>query len=526
MKTIKFLVSFLCILVFSANAKDVVDINAGQKMLIGKSITYFIDTTDKLGIHEVQDKPFLTSKTEILNFGNMPHNVWMSFTVKSETERELYLQLATPLLSEIELYEKNDTGFANVFSGGFNEPFNKRPIALEGWTFNLKLDSAKPVTYFIKGKTLFPFQAPVSVGEKNQFLEEVQQHNLFWGAYMGIMIFAFIYNLFLFLSLKDRAYLFYLLYIVGSSSFYLGLEGYNYEFLWPNMPKLNQYIPVIICVTNIIITLFTLRFLNITKKQKYQYYFGIAFMTIFGLIALITFTGAYDVALGLAQLFSLFISIYLITIGFLSLKRKVPNARFFLIGWVAFLALVILYLLGINNVVPANFFTTHCIFIGHVSEVLLLSFALADRINWLKRENEEKQREIIHYLRQNEEIQLKANAELEKKVQERTAELIENQNKLLESEKMATIGVLASRMAHEIQNPLNFVNNFSEVTMELVDEVEEQITGDELNEHVGMLKLNLQKINQYGKQASNIISVLNQHLREGTAADYFYNDKK
>jgi C4-dicarboxylate-specific signal transduction histidine kinase len=157
---------------------------------------------------------------------------------------------------------------------------------------------------------------------------------------------------------------------------------------------------------------------------------------------------------------------------------------------------------------------------------MLLSFALADRINYLKHENETKQKEIIKYLKEHEEIQLKANAELEEKVKERTAKLIENQNKLIESEKMAAIGVLASRMAHEIQNPLNFVNNFSEVSLDLADELEGQLAGTGDTEAIELLKMNLKKISQHGKSASGIINVLHEHLRLGTAADYFYNDNK
>ena len=450
----------------------------------------------------------------------------MKFAVQSPSEKEVYLELVAPLLSNLEIYEKVDTGYKSLFVGGFTKPFKERKIALENWIVNLKIDSIKPTSFMIKGQSLFPFQVPISVSAKDKFLEESQLHNLFWGTYMGIMIFAFIYNIFLYFSLRERTYLYYVLYIALSSSFYLGLEGYNYQYLWPNMPILNQYIPVLICATNIIIVLFTLRFLQISKKEKIQYYFGIGFMLAFALIALINFLGRYEIAIGLAQLFSLFIALFLITCGFLSLKRGIPTAKYYLIAWLTFLALVIVFLLAINNVIVSNFFTTHCIFIGHVSEVLLLSFALADRINWLKKENELKQKEIIVYLREKEEVQLKANAELEIKVIERTAELVENQQKLIESEKMATIGVLASRMAHEIQNPLNFVNNFSELTIELVDEVEAIIPKEKENmETVDLLKDNLQKINHYGKLASNIITVLNNHLRAGTASDFFLDSK-
>jgi hypothetical protein len=240
-------------------------------------------------------------------------------------------------------------------------------------------------------------------------LESNQMHNLFWGFYIGIMIFAFLYNFFIYLSLGERTYLYYLGYILGSVLFYLGLQGFPYQFLWPDMPVLNLYIPVIVCLTNIVITLFTLRFLNVSRKQKVSYYWGWGLMVVFLLIAIVNLAGFHLEGIAMSQGFSMVAALYYIYTGVSALRRGVPTARFFLLAWTLFLLFVMIYLLTINNVFPSTFFTTHCIFIGHMTEVLLLSFALADRINWLKRDNERKQREIIHQLKENDMLQVKVN---------------------------------------------------------------------------------------------------------------------
>ena len=95
------------------------------------------------------------------------------------------------------------------------------------------------------------------------------------------------------------------------------------------------------------------------------------------------------------------------------------------------------------------------------------------------------------------------------------------QQQLVQSEKMAAFGVMATRMAHEIQNPLNFVNNFSELSRDLVQEIISSGDEEEKKEAAQDLISNLEKINHHGNRASNIINQLQEHARSGTAQQFF-----
>jgi two-component system NtrC family sensor kinase len=123
------------------------------------------------------------------------------------------------------------------------------------------------------------------------------------------------------------------------------------------------------------------------------------------------------------------------------------------------------------------------------------------------------------------------NARLFDEVQERTKELSRSlddlrtaQDRLVQTEKLASLGQLTAGIAHEIKNPLNFVNNFSALSRELIDELEEtlipapldQRLRDDLSELTKMLKSNLEKVVQHGKRADSIVKNMLLHSREGS----------
>ena len=118
------------------------------------------------------------------------------------------------------------------------------------------------------------------------------------------------------------------------------------------------------------------------------------------------------------------------------------------------------------------------------------------------------------------------NKRLQEKVEERTAELKKSladlkatQAQLVQSEKMASLGELTAGIAHEIQNPLNFVNNFSEVSYELIDEMNDELGKGAIEEAKAIaadIKQNLEKINHHGKRADGIVKGMLQHSRSST----------
>lgn len=164
---------------------------------------------------------------------------------------------------------------------------------------------------------------------------------------------------------------------------------------------------------------------------------------------------------------------------------------------------------------------------GAVSAFLALDFSLTSKQLALKlAEVNELSNKNLAIEKEKQEILASQNLQLEQKVKERTLELNQSldhlrstQAQLVQQEKMASLGQLTAGIAHEIQNPLNFVNNFAEINTELNTELREAISSGNLGEAEEIAQSlldNEQKILQHGKRADAIVKGMLQHSRSSS----------
>ena len=163
--------------------------------------------------------------------------------------------------------------------------------------------------------------------------------------------------------------------------------------------------------------------------------------------------------------------------------------------------------------------------------ILFTSFIIAFVISQRKKLQYHKNVNALH--EEQQQILTKQNEVLEEKVQERTSELLQQketlqqllnelkaaQSQLVQREKMASLGELTAGIAHEIQNPLNFVNNFSEVNMDLIDELKDAISTNGNEDAIAIadnIKENEKKIVFHGQRADSIVKGMLQHSRSST----------
>lgn len=266
-------------------------------------------------------------------------------------------------------------------------------------------------------------------------------------------------------------------------------------------------------------------------------------IVVFGILVVISLFTPYSLGSVWAELGTeLLMTAEVIRVTALALRRHLPGARLIMIGMgvslVMFLFFYVDILLknygfspiiesGLGGVITYQI-AVLCVPLS-ISLYLAISFSKTNKelIEKLQ-ENNELSKQNLRQEQEKQQLLAAQNETLERQVKERTAQLEQSleelkatQNQLIQKEKMASLGELTAGIAHEIQNPLNFVNNFSEVSMELAQELAEELDRDPidkelLKELAGDLTQNQQKINHHGKRASSIVKGMLEHSRNNT----------
>jgi diguanylate cyclase (GGDEF)-like protein len=260
-------------------------------------------------------------------------------------------------------------------------------------------------TYFGDARTIGGTVSPMQTWTRNQ-------HSVLFGQgiYAGIILGLALYNLILFLNTRDRAYLYYVLYVCSFGSFWIARTGVFYQYLWPNRPWWDHQFQPFLAVLGILFSiLFVRRFLALPQRSRKfdRLLLGVAGLTVVLYLASF-FAPPIPVAPILASI-ALAVTVLYAAIGLGAVSHKYRPARFFLVAFVALLAGNVLYILMFLRFLPMTFLTYNAAQAGSAIECILLAFALADRVNVLKFERDKKQ---IEYTQDLQEL-----------VQVRTAEL-------------------------------------------------------------------------------------------------------
>lgn len=444
---------------------------------IGKSFDYFIDTGNSYTFEQIKNSPHLFKHCEynVPNFGLLKNSkMWIHIAVTNKSQEDaLTLELAQPILNEVHFYYPQN-GIYRVNTSGEDYPFNNRLILDHNFLYELKVPHDSTIDYYLAIKTSKQMMLPIFMGSKNEIIKNNLGKTLLYGIFIGIIFVMFFYNLFIYFTVRDTIYLYYVLYILVVGLTQSTIEGYGFQFLWPdnNFFAAKSFF-IFTALVNITGLEFVRKFLHtkdfLPRIDKVSYFL----YSVYLLALIFTFTGHYFIVYPILQAFAGIVSLYMLGISIYIAKKGYRPAQFFVIAWIPLILGIIIYVLKDVSILPYNVLTNYSITIGSSLEVILLSFALADKINIFRQEKEASQAQAISAMEENDRIIREQNIILEGKVNERTfelklsndglnkamVELKDAQTQLVESEKMASLGQLTAGIAHEINNPINFVTS-------------------------------------------------------------------
>ena len=418
------------------------------------------------------------SLTGVVNLGNDGAWHWVRVELLSSAFGGKHLELATAQLDSV------------VVMTACNGVVYHREVAIGGSGSNVLMDGTYPsfpimeelceeLLMYVGVKSGKQLMLPMRVAPKSQLREWSSRRNVFYSFYAGIMLVMLLYNLVLYFTVEDRSYLLYVLFLIGVAASQLFLAGYQWVLPgWQGSSWLGiRSVHMVGMFSGVTTILFVNRFLDLARKGPTYFKLFNGFMSLYLVAGAFLVAGKLNWAYQVINMVAL--AALLVVPASIHVKRQGQrSALFLLIAFSFFLLTVVLFAFSqsFGHLAGGLLEQTWIHFampVGSIVEVVLLSIALADRINQLKRESAQDREEKLRISELNEQITKQQNEVLERNVLERTEELEERnerlraaldelkmaQDQLVQSEKLASIGQLTAGIAHELNNPINFVSS-------------------------------------------------------------------
>jgi two-component system, sensor histidine kinase LadS len=375
---------------------------------LGTNLDILEDSTGELNIYQVTRPEFSArfqpSREAAPNLGYTRSAVWVRFKVKNLTFSDPWvLQAAFPDMDNVEFYSGEGSNW-EVQELGQALPFSSRKIINRDLLFQLSLPFGKETTFYLRYHNETGMTIPLRLFSFQQYQTYALAEQLLFGIFFGFMLVLALYNLILYVKVRESGYLHYFLYIMGYGLFQFSLYGLAHQYLWPGRTWwANHNLPFFLASAFLCRILFTMSVLD-SKGNAPRLHLALKVLlaapVLFAVHHTLTILDLLPPALasdtrvdvGLSALYFSAFTIVIFMLNIRCLGKKVPAARSFMVAWIFMVSGLILYASKTLGLLPSNFITEYGMLFGSVGEMCLLFISLGESIQAIKLEAQEEHR--------------------------------------------------------------------------------------------------------------------------------------
>lgn len=424
----------LCIFLYSYSyAQKAVKINDKEPHHIFNygEIESFQDKSGKLTLTEIRkpgiDTLFKKSNTYTPKNFNRNSTYWYRIKIKgsAQSKEQWVLEFFDQTIDDIRFYAPDAKNNYRESRFGAQYKFAQRAYVHKNFLYDLDHSGAAERTYYMRVKSMQSASVIVVLRNIRWFVRYATEEYIFFGVFFGMVAVFSFYNLLMFLAVRQKQYLYYILYNLSIGLYEMCIDGIAFQYLWPDHPEWNRYAygPALY-LSSIFGLLFTLNFLYLRSKAPRLYWLIIAVIllrTIYFVFCL------YNPELFIYKPIELIPLVVALGAGIYIWKNGYRPGRFFVIGYSFLLLGVAVKILVLLNVpwLPYGPVTHYSLSFCFVIEMVLVSFAIGDNIRTLRKKKDKAQKRMISQLQINERLKDTLNKELTKLVDERTKEVMD-----------------------------------------------------------------------------------------------------
>ena len=365
---------------------------------------------------------FMPLPEEGPTFGFQSDTYWFHASIvnQNQEEKRWLLVQRYALSDHVDLYLRYPDGRIVHQASGDQLPFSSRAVQYRQPNFMLTLPPGKRVDMLVQVRSQSSMQVPLTLYTPTAFAQLERDAQFGIGIYYGILLALLVYNLVLWLWLRDATYFWYLFHVGGFGMVLFCLNGLAFQYLWPNSTQLQDWsIPVSICLAQMAMQQFARHFLELRRRSPIANRICLALISFFIVLGVASLFLPYRTTTPIASAAVFPSVIFIAWMAIVAMRRGFAPARLFALAWALFLVGTAAFAAVAFGLLPKTFYTEYGVQIGSALEMLLLSVALGYRFASLRNENQR--------------IVTDTNEQLERNVIARTAELRTTMAKLREA---------------------------------------------------------------------------------------------